>query len=165
MGAGLSSMDKQIKDMKKTIVRVSLFQAEKNARAFIMGILVIDFIQRVFYHYPVTGLYILLINAILPFLAGIIIEDKVRETKEKELPVLQELYNYDRIAYYGQGVTVLLTTLMLWLWYKKTSVVKMMSWHMKFGPVLMLIAYLGVLIIMFCRYFKGFEEQLNSNKL
>lgn len=158
-------MDKQRKRMKKTIARVSLFGALKNARLLVMGLLAVDFVQRVFYHYPVTGLYILLINVLVPFLIEIAMKDKIKETKEKELPMLQESAKYNRIEYCGQGVTAVLTVVTLWAWYRKTSIVRRMSLHMRLGPCLMLIIYTAAVIVWFCRYFRAFEQRLNNNKL
>lgn len=161
----MNTMDKQIRDMDKTIRRVSLFRAMKNARRCVMGLLIIDFVQRVVYHYPVTGLYIFLLNALVPFLIELVQRNQNKETKEKELPILQERFEYDRVTYYGQGGTAILTAVTLLGWYGNTKKIRRMSWQMKQGPLLLLAVYVGVLSVMFFRYFRESKERLNNNKL
>ena len=77
-------MDKQIRKMKKTMVRISAYLAVKKVRACLMGALIIDFIQRVVMHYPLTGLYVLLLNAVLPFIIELMMQEKVKETRSEE---------------------------------------------------------------------------------
>lgn len=158
-------MDKQIRKMKKTMVRISAYLAVKKVRACLMGALIIDFIQRVVMHYPLTGLYVLLLNAVLPFIIELMMQGKVKETKEEELPILQEVHGYNKIQYYAQMMTAVLSLGCLWAWQKNTGVVASMPLQLRVGPKYMFLAYIVGLMVLALGNLKKLKQQLEGNKL
>lgn len=130
-----------------------------------MGVLLIDFVQRVVMHYPLTGLYLLLLNAVLPFIIELMMQGKVKETKEEELPILQEVHGYNKIQYYAQMMTAVLSMGCLWVWQKNTGIVTSMPLQLRIGPKYMLLAYIVGCMVLALGNLKKLKQQLEDNKL
>ncbi|MDO5293281.1 MAG: hypothetical protein Q4F05_11075 [bacterium] len=158
----------QAKNMRKSIHRVSLLLAFKRARVITICLLLLDLVQRVYYRYPITGIYIVLLYILLPFVLGILLRPYINQELEQELPIMQKIYKYTKNEYYSLTITTVIVSLMSVLWGSGTSQTKNISeqsWHMRMGPLLICGVCISVIIGVYYYNRKELVKRLKNNAL
>ncbi|MDO5519575.1 MAG: hypothetical protein Q4G58_03675 [bacterium] len=158
----------QARNMRKSIHRVSLLVAFKKARSVTICLLLLDFIQRVYYKYPVTGIYILLSYILLPILLGAILSPYIKNESEEELPVMQKIYKYTKNEYYTFAITTVIVIFMSMLWgtgTSRTANISEQAWHMKMGPILISGVCISIIIGVYYYNRKELVKRLKNNTL
>ena len=151
--------------MKKTISRVSALQAIRTTRIALIGLLLIDFVQRVYYKYPVIGLYVLIILTVLPILLKTMVKPWIKDGTEEELPLLQKKYSYTKSEFVGHLGTVWITILVLVLWAGQVDAKTIKEFTMRYSPSAFVGFYIFTIVLMYIYYKKRAISELKSNKL
>ncbi len=132
-------MSAQAKQMKKTIRRVSLLHTLKTIRIITLICLIVDFVQRVYYKYPVKGMYIMILYVFLPSIIGEMLKPCIKERYEKELPFMQKMNGYSKREYYAFVITTVIVVTALVLWGNGTSKVTDILCQFRMGPLVIAI--------------------------
>lgn len=158
-------MEIQAKQIGKSIRRVSLLMGMRKARVITLALLIVDFVQRVYFKYPVKGLYIMLLYVVLPSLLGAIIKPYVKERFEQELPLVQKLHRYSKNEYITLAITTVIVVIMLVLWGIGTSSVTNVGLQFRVGPLVFATVCIGGTIVGYYYNRKELTEKLKNNAL
>lgn len=158
-------MEIQAKKIGKSIRRVSLLMGMRRARIITLVLLIVDFVQRVYFKYPVKGLYIMMLYVVLPFLIGGMIKPYVKETLEQELPLVQQLHGYSKREFIALSITTVIVAVMLGLWGMGTSSLVNVGLQFRIGPLVMALVCIGGTIIGYYYNRKELIEKLKNNAL